>query len=140
MAELKTRPTRKSAAKYLTGIANEARRKDCKQLLSMMQQVTGEKPVIWGDSIVGFGRYHYQQRSGQKATWPLTGFSPRKQNLVVYIMPGFSAFEKELKKLGKYKNSVSCLYLNNLQDIDFKVLTTIVKKSVIEMRKRYPEI
>ncbi len=139
MAELKTRPTRKSAAKYLTGIANEARRKDCKQLLSMMQQVTGEKPVIWGDSIVGFGRYHYQQRSGQKATWPLTGFSPRKQNLVVYIMPGFSAFEKELKKLGKYKNSVSCLYLNNLQDIDFKVLTTIVKKSVIEMRKRYPE-
>ncbi len=83
MAELKTKPTRKSAAKFLASIEHERRRLDAQQLLALFGQTTGRQPVMWGDSIVGYGRYHYQQRSGQPAIWPLTGFSPRKQNLVL---------------------------------------------------------
>jgi hypothetical protein len=139
MAELKTRPTRKSVEKYLNAVENEIRRQDCLDLLKIMQRITGEKPVLWGDSIVGFGQYHYKQRSGQPGIWPLTGFSPRKQNLTIYIMPGFKNHQKALKKLGKHKHSVSCLYLKKLADIDISALTEIIADSVSVMRERYSE-
>lgn len=137
MSELKTRPTRKSVKKFIDMIENENQRKDCYVLLEVMQEITGEKPVLWGSSIIGFGRYHYQQRNGTKGTWPLTGFSPRKQNLTIYIMPGFNRCQKLLKKLGKHKHTVSCLYLKKLEDIDIAVLEKIISDSVSVMRERY---
>lgn len=139
MAEIKTKPTHKSARKFIEAVEHKIRREDALTLLSLFEEVTGEKPVMWGDSIVGFGRYHYSQKSGLEADWPLTGFSPRKQNLSVYIMPGFEKYQNLLEKLGKHKTSVSCLYINKLADIDMTVLKEIITLSVAEMKKRYPE-
>ena len=137
MAELRTKPTRKSVKKFIDAVENEGQRKDCHFLLETMQKITGEKPVIWGTSIVGFGKYQYQQRDGTESTWPLTGFSPRRRNLTIYIMPGFSKYKNLLRKLGKHKHSVSCLYLNKLADIDITVLEEIISDSVCLMRERY---
>ena len=137
MAELKTRPTRKSVQRYINNLDNPARRRDCEALLALMSRLTGETPVLWGDSIIGFGRYHYQQKNGQKAIWPLTGFSPRKQNLTIYIMPGFSTYTGLLSRLGRHRHSVSCLYLNKLADIDRDVLSEMIADSVSIMRERY---
>ena len=137
MAELKTRPTRRSVRKFISQIEHPVRRADCEALSALMTELTGEQPVLWGDSIVGFGRYHYRQRNGQPAMWPLTGFSPRKQNLVVYIMPGFAGFSGLMKKLGKYKTGKSCLYINKLDDVDEKVLQQLIERSVKVMHKRY---
>lgn len=92
---------------------------------------------MWGDSIVGFGEYHYKYKSGREGDWFITGFSPRKQNLTIYIMPGFSEYADLLKKLGKHKHSVSCLYLNKLADIDFQVLEKLIAKSVVDMASLY---
>ena len=139
MAELKTRPTRKSVRKFISRIEHPVRRADCEVLLSLMEEITGEKAVLWGDSIVGFGRYHYQQRNGQAATWPLTGFSPRKQNLTIYIMPGFKAYDTKLGQLGKHRHSVSCLYLNKLADVDMDILSDMIGDSVAVMRERYAD-
>ncbi len=139
MAELKTKPTRKSVAKYLRSVENKIRREDSEELTRIMRKISGEKPVLWGDSIIGFGSYQYKQRSGQIATWPLTGFSPRKQYLTIYIMPGFGQYKRLLKKLGKHKHSASCLYLNKLADVDLSVLSEIIADSVSVMRERYPE-
>ncbi|MGI9318755.1 MAG: DUF1801 domain-containing protein [bacterium] len=139
MAELKTKPTRKSVVKFLKAVENQTRREDCMVLLEIMKKVTGEKPVLWGESIIGFGKYHYKQRSGQIGMWPLTGFSPRKHNLTVYIMPGFGNYKTALKKLGKHKHSVSCLYLSKLTNVDIKVLEKMIADSVSIMRARYPE-
>ena len=137
MAELKTRPTRKSAAKFVRGIAHEQRREDAEVLLGVMQEVTGKAPVMWGDSLIGYGSYHYKWRSGQEGDWPVTAFSPRKQNMVVYIMPGFSRYQALLKKLGKHKHSVSCLYINKLDDIKLSVLKQLVARSIKDMGKLY---
>ena len=103
-----------------------------------MQEVTGEPPVIWGDSIVGFGTYHYRYKSGREGDWPRTGFSPRKQYLAIYIMPGFSNYEALLARLGKHRTSVSCLYINKLADVDMNVLRQIITAAYKEMAKRYP--
>mgnify|MGYP001818533911 CR=1 FL=1 len=139
MAELKTQPTRKSVRRYISQLENPVRRQDCEKLLDEMTRVTGESPVLWGDSIVGFGRYHYRQKSGQKAIWPLTGFSPRKQNLTIYIMPGFGKYAALLSRLGKHKHSVSCLYVNKLADINMDVLSELIADSVKVMKQRYCE-
>jgi hypothetical protein len=137
MAELKTQPTRKSVPKFIKGIDNVNRREDCEQLVKLMETITAEKPILWGDNIVGFGVYRYTQRSGQQGKWPLTGFSPRKQNLTIYIMPGFDKYKTKLEKLGKHKHSVSCLYLGRLSDVDNTVLAEIIADSVTVMRNRY---
>jgi hypothetical protein len=138
MAELKTKVSNASVAQFIKAVPDEARRKDATRLLALFKEVTGEKPKLWGSSIIGFGSYHYKsERSTQQGDWPLTGFSPRKQNLTIYIMSGFSDQTDLLKKLGKHKKSVGCLYVNKLGDIDEKVLKQIIKKSVITMRKRY---
>ena len=138
MAELKTKVTKASATAFIKEVADEEKRKDSLALLKIFKDATGEKPKMWGTSIVGFGSYHYvSDRSAQKGDWPLTGFSPRKANISIYIMPGFSEYGALLKDLGKHKTSVGCLYIKRLSDIDTKVLTKLIKRSVSDMKKKY---
>ncbi len=139
MTELKTKKTTQSPAAFIVSVKDAQKRADAKVLLKLMQEATKEKPKMWGTSIIGFGQYHYKsERSSQEGDWPLTGFSPRVQNITVYIMPGFKGFEPLLKKLGKHKISGgSCIYIKKLADIDQAVLKKIVVQSVKEMRKKY---
>lgn len=139
MAELKTQRNKASVTKFLSSIEDEQRRKDGKALLGLFKEVVKEKPEMWGTSIVGFGSYHYKsERSKQQGEWMLAGFSPRKQNLTVYIIAGPERFPELLNKLGKFKISKgSCLYINRLSDIDAKVLQQIIKESVAYMKKNY---
>lgn len=118
MAELKTKSNDKDVIEFLNEIKDEQMRKDCFTLLEILTKISKEKPKMWGDSIVGFGKYHYKYESGRKGDWFLTGFSPRKQNLVIYIMSGFTESEALMKVLGKYKTGSSCLYIKKLSDID----------------------
>ncbi len=104
----------------------------------MMQMVTGEKPAMWGESIVGFGIYHYKYESGREGIFFITGFSPRKQSLTIYIIPGFDKYEDKLKKLGKFKIAKSCLYIKSLKDVSLKTLEKIITDSVKYMKKKYP--
>lgn len=129
MAELKTKPTDQSVEKFLNCVTNEKKRQDSKAILELMREVTGEEARMWGDSIIGFGSYHYTYKSGREGDWFLTGFSPRKQNLTLYIMAGFDEYDELLDKLGKYKTGKSCLYINKLDDVDTDVLRELVKRS-----------
>jgi len=138
MAELKTKQNKASVAGFLKSVESDQRRKDSKELLAMMKEITGKAPKMWGDSIVGYGAYLYKYQSGREGDWMVTGFSPRKQNLTVYIMPGFAKYQALLKKLGKYKTSVSCLYINKLDDVDRKVLKQLVSRAYKDMQKLYP--
>ncbi|MFA6024777.1 MAG: DUF1801 domain-containing protein [Candidatus Gracilibacteria bacterium] len=128
MAELKTQKTTASVSAFLNTIEDEEKRKDCQELVKIFEEVTKEKPAMWGSSIVGFGSYHYKsERSKQEGDWPLTGFSPRKQNLTLYIMSGFKGREKLLEKIGKHKISGgSCLYIKRLSDINLAVLKELI--------------
>lgn len=138
MAELKTKENDSSVLDFLNTIPNESRRDDGLALLKLFEKITGEKSKMWGASIVGFGKYHYKsERSSQEGDWPLTGFSPRKQNLTLYIMSGFEGADELLNKLGKHKKSVGCLYINKLSDIDQSVLSKIIKNSFEKMKKDY---
>ena len=138
MAELKTRKTNASVAKFLSSVENDQRRNDGLQLLEVFKEVTKLPPKMWGSSIVGFGEYHYKsERSSQEGDWPHTGFSPRKRNMTVYIMPGFKNYQDLMRRLGKHKTSVSCIYFNKLEDIDLKVLKQIIRRSVADMKKIY---
>ncbi len=133
---IKTLPTNASALEFINAVDNETKRQDSLKLLETYERITGEKPKMWGTSIIGFGMYHYKsERSRQEGDWPLAGFSPRKQNLTLYVMTGFTDFGDLLKDLGKHKTSVSCLYINKLEDIDMKVLENIVKKSYLDSKK-----
>lgn len=135
---MKTTPNQKSVTKFLNSIENVRRSKDGFEVLKMFEEVTGMEPQMWGDSIVGFGSYHYTYASGREGDWMLTGFSPRKQNLTLYIMDGFDEYDKLLAKLGKHKLGKSCLYINKLEDVDPKVLKQLIKKSVEHMQKTNP--
>lgn len=138
MAEPKTKPTDASVEEFLNSVQDKNRREDAFKLLNIFSEVTGLKPKMWGTSIIGYGQYHYVYASGKEGDWPITAFSPRKQNLTVYIMPGFEDFTAQLAKLGKYKSSVSCLYINKLSDINESVLREVIKLGVEKMRKSYP--
>ena len=137
MAELKTKPTTQSVSAFLNAIEDDQIRKDCKQISKIMADATGAKPVMWGPSIVGFGKYRYKYASGREGDWMMTGFSPRKQNLTVYIMPGFDKYDALMKKLGKFKAGKSCLYFKSLEDVDLAVLEELVKSSVNYLKKKY---
>jgi hypothetical protein len=139
MAELKTRKTNASVSAFLKTVPDEQKRKDSLALLKIFKEVTGEKPALWGTAIVGFGTYHYKsERSAQEGDWMLTGFSPRKQNLTIYIMTGLRQNQALLKKIGKHKISGgSCLYIKRLADIDVAVLKKLIKDSVQRMKERY---
>jgi hypothetical protein len=134
MAELKTRATRASVDKFLEGIRDEKKRADCYEILKIMKSATKAEPKMWGTSIIGFGDYHYVYESGREGDWFMTGFSPRVQNLTLYMMGGFDA--QLLKKLGKYKTGKGCLYINTLEDVDKKVLRELITKSVSKLSKR----
>lgn len=138
MAELKTKKTDASVSKFLNSVENKQRRNDSFELLEIFKQVTKMPPILWGNSIVGFGEYHYKsERSSQEGDWPLTGFSPRKRYMTVYIMPGFTNYQDLLNKLGQHRTSVSCLYFNKLDNIDVKILKQIIRISVTDMKKIY---
>lgn len=137
MAYVKTRRNDASVTAYLKSIEDRARRADAKRIASMMRKATGATPRMWGSSIVGYGSYHYRYESGREGEWILTGFSARKQSLVVYVMPGFRTFTALMKRLGHYKTGKSCLYIKSLDDVDSKILQTIIERSVKLMRKRY---
>ncbi len=137
MAGNKTVATRASSAQFMKKIDNPQRRKDCEELAKLMREVTGKRGKMWGDSIVGFGQYHYKYESGREGDFFWTGFSPRKQNLAIYITPGFKNYGALMKKLGKHKHSVSCLYVNKLEDLDKGVLKKLIERSVKDIRKKY---
>ena len=137
MAELKTRPTKSSVTEFVNSIEDTQERTDAKKVAAMMRRATGKRATMWGTSIVGFGVYQYTNSAGKDFEWPITGFSPRKQALTVYIMPGFSHFDALMEKLGKYKTGKSCLYIKRLSDIDEKVLQKLIDGSVKRMRKAY---
>ena len=133
MAELKTKVTKASVDAFLQGIRNDKQREDCYEILKLMKKATKAEPKMWGTSIIGFGHYHYVYESGREGDWFITGFSPRVQNLTLYIMGGFDA--GLLKKLGKYKTGKGCLYINKLEDVDKKVLSDLIEKSVKKLSK-----
>lgn len=132
MSELKTRPTSASVVEFLA-LQPDARRADCEVVLRMMEAATGEHAEMWGAAIVGFGRYAYANSTKKTFEWPLIGFSPRKQDLTLYLMPGFDGFAELMAKLGKHKTGKSCLYLKQLADVDIDVLQALIDSSVAAM-------
>ena len=136
MAEAKTKPTTQSVSNFLNKIEDKVRRDDCFAVLGMMKEVTGEEPVMWGPSIVGFGRQLYKYASGREGEWPIAAFSPRKGNLTLYILDGLNDSPDLMKRLGKFKTSKSCLYIKKLADVDSSVLRKLVKQSVKKKASR----
>lgn len=134
MAELKTQPTDSSITDFLDSVEDEQKRADAYAIMELMREVTGETPQMWGDSIVGFGSYHYVYESGREGDWFLVGFSPRKRNLTLYIMSGFDEYDGLLDRLGKHSTGKSCLYVKRLSDVDEDALRELVQKSVQHMR------
>lgn len=134
-AELKTKVNNASVEGFLNSVKDEQTREDCFEILKIMKQVTKEEPKMWGTSIIGFGSYHYKGASGREGDWMLTGFSPRKQNLTLYLMHGFDEQKDLLEKLGKHKTSMGCLYIKKLDDVDKKVLKELVAGSVKRMKQ-----
>jgi hypothetical protein len=139
MAEMKTTRNDTSPAAFIKQVDGEQRRKDCRELVALMREVTGHLPKMWGTSIVGFDRYQYKYASGKEGESLLTGFSPRKQDLVLYLGPGLQN-AKLRAKLGKHKAGQGCLYLKTLDDVDRGALRALVEHSVAEMRKRHPTV
>ena len=137
MAENKTQVTEVDPATFIASVEHPTRRTDAEYLLAMMRRVTGCEPQMWGPSIVGFGRYHYRYESGREGDFMITGFSPRKANLVVYVLPGYDDISDDLAELGKHKIGKSCLYINKLADVDLAVLERIVTEGVARMRRDY---
>lgn len=131
--EPKTKPTDASVADFLDAVEHPGRRADGKVIAALMAEVSGEKPVMWGPSIVGYGSYR-----GATGDWPMIGFSPRKANLVLYLMSGFEGHDDLMARLGKHRTSVACLYLNRLADVDMAVLRQLAEGSVKAMREKYP--
>lgn len=123
---------------FIASIEDEGKRSDCETLIEMMRAVTGEPPVMWGSSMVGFGSYHYRYESGREGDFMLTGFAPRKRALTVYIMAGFKEYEPLLSQLGKHKTGKSCLYIKRLADVDQATLHSLIELSVARMRETYP--
>lgn len=137
MAKNKTQPTKASVAAFLAGIDDPEKRRAAKKIGAMMRRATGKRATLWGSSIVGYGRYQYRYASGRSGEFMVTGYSPRKQAMTVYIMPGFDAYAGLLGRLGKHKVSKSCLYIRRLSDVDEDVLEELITKSVEDMRARY---
>lgn len=138
MAENKTQPNDQNVEEFLHRIDHAGKRADAFAVLAMMRELTGEEPQMWGDSMVGFGRYQYHYASGRSGEWFLVGFAPRKQNLTLYIMAGFEGYAPLMAQLGKHKTGSSCLYLNKLADVDTAVLRQLITESVAHMRAQHP--
>lgn len=134
MAEIKTKKTTASVEEFILALDDETRREDCFSVLAMMKSVTKEEPAMWGSSIVGFGTWHYVYASGQEGDWPMAAFSPRKQNLTIYLTPGFDK-SPLMKTLGKYKSSKACLYVKRLDDLHLPTLKKLLKESLEALKK-----
>ena len=130
MAEAKTKQTNASVEKFLNQVPDEARREDCFKIAKMMEEITGCEPKMWGPSIVGFDSYHYKYASGREGDWPIAAFSPRKQDLTVYIMPGFEEHTELMQQLGKYRTGKSCLYIKRLSDVHLPTLKKLIRQSM----------
>jgi hypothetical protein len=138
MAENKTKPTKLSVTAFIDALTDQARRSDAKALVKLMQSAAGEKPKMWGSSIIGFGSYHFRYDSGRQGDMPLIGFAPRKAATVLYNVTGFNGSAALLAKLGRHTTGKGCLYIKKLADVDQKVLEALIVKSVAAMRARYP--
>jgi hypothetical protein len=138
MAEPKTRPGDADVNAFLDGVADERRREDARAVCAMMKKITRREPVLWGTSIIGFGSYTYGYASGRSGDWPLTGVSPRKQALTVYVMSGFDEYGTLLEALGPHKTGRSCLYIRDLAKVDQTVLARLIRKSVAHLRRKWP--
>lgn len=137
MSTNKTQPTDTDPMDFIASVENENRRQDAELMLGIMEEITGEKPVMWGPSLIGYGAYHYKYDSGREGDFFMTGFSPRKQNMALYIMPGFDRFPELMGKLGKHKTGKSCLYINKLKDVDMDVLKTLIEEGYRYMKNKY---
>ena len=137
MAENKNQPTSVSVLNYINAVEHQKRKSDALKLYAIFNSIMPEPAVLWGDSLIGYGSYHYKYDSGREGDFFLTGFAPRKQNLSVYIIPGFEQLSDLLNKLGKYKTGVSCLYINKLEDINLNILEKLIIESVNYMRENY---
>jgi len=137
MAQNKTQPTQQKVSEFIAAIEDRRKRDDCRDLMKLMREITGNRPKMWGTSIVGYGKYHYRYASGREGDWFLTGFSPRKAALTIYIISGFQRYPGLMKNLGKFKTSKSCLYVKSLRDIERGVLVKLVSESVAYMRETY---
>jgi hypothetical protein len=139
MSEIKTKPTDQDIHDFLMTVEPEKKRLDCIELKKVFDSVVDEEPALWNNNMIGYGTYHYKsERSKQEGDWPLTAFSPRKQNIVIYIMPGINEYNHLLEKLGKHKaSSGSCLYINKLEDINLDILREIISTSVADMKRIY---
>ena len=137
MAELKTRQNETDPIAFINNVENKTRLQDSLKILSLLSELTGEPPKMWGASIIGFGKMYYTNTTGEKE-WMMIGFSPRKQNLTIYFMNGFRKYESQLKRLGKHKLGKSCLYINKLSDINIAVLKEMMKDSIDHIRSKKP--
>lgn len=138
MSTIKTTVNDASVEDFINTVENDTKRADAFALMELYKDITGEAPKMWGSSIIGFGQYHYKsERSKQEGDWPLDAFSPRKQNLTLYIMPGLNDYSELLDKLGKYKTSKGCLYINKLSDVDMNVLKLLVQRSHSDAIKQF---
>ena len=137
MAENKTKATGASVTAFINSIDDKQKRAEARKVAAMMRKATSKRPKMWGPSIVGYGTYHYKYSSGREGDFLMTGFSPRKQALTVYVIPGFENFEALMNKLGKYKTGKSCLYIKRLSDVDEKILEQLINRSVKYMREHY---
>lgn len=138
MAKQKTKPTEVTVESFLDKLASESVRDDCNTLIKMMKKITKSEPKMWGPSIVGFGQYHYKYESGHEGFSCLTGFSPRKPAITVYLM-NMSDQPDLMEKLGKYKTSKGCVYIKKLEDIDIKILEKLIANAVSYVKKKYPK-
>lgn len=138
MADQKTKPTEQSVEGFLSKVPDEQVRDDCYALIDLMKKMTGEEPKMWGPSIVGFGRYHYKYDSGHEGYSCLTGFSPRKPAITLYVMPGFEGHSNLVGRLGKHNAGKGCLYIKRLADVDQATLEELISKSVQHLKAIYP--
>ncbi|MFN0108554.1 MAG: DUF1801 domain-containing protein [Blastocatellia bacterium] len=138
MAELKTKLNDASVEDFINAVKDEQVREDCWAVVKLMQGITKAEPKMWGPSIVGFGMYTYKYASGRGGDWPLTGFSPRKQNLTLYVMPGFDEYDELMDKLGNFTCGKSCIYVKRLSDLHLPTLKKLISASVKHMLKTYP--
>ena len=137
MAQNKTQPTTQSVTAFLNTVKDDTKRNDSFTLLRIMKEITGADPVLWGNSLIGFGKTHYKYKSGREGDWFLVGFAPRVQSLTIYIMPGFERYETLMKQLGKHKTGKSCLYIKKLEDIDMNILKELITQSATHTKAFY---
>jgi hypothetical protein len=137
--EAKTKPTETSVADFIAAVENPKRKADAEVLCALFEEISGEPPKMWGPSIIGFGKYHYRYDSGHEGDAPRLGFSPRKAQTVIYLMSGFKGQDEMLARIGKVKTSVSCMYVNRLDQIDLGILREMAVASLAQMREQYPD-